>query len=127
MALGLGANIIERHFTIDKNLEGPDHILSSTPDEFIDLNDLASNVNNILGTGEKIIQPSEFQVINTQRKSIYAKRKLIVGKKISKDDITIKGPAGGLAPKYLELIIGKKLIKEVHKDFPITWENFLNS
>lgn len=127
LALGLGANIIERHFTIDKNLEGPDHILSSTPDEFVDLNNLASNVNNILGTGEKIIQPSEFQVINTQRKSIYAIRKLKVGIKISKDDMIIKGPAGGLAPKYLELIIGKKLVKEVNKDFPITWENFLDT
>ena len=53
LALGLGANIIERHITIDKRLEGPDHILSSTPEEFMDLNDLSKKVIDILGTGEK--------------------------------------------------------------------------
>ena len=127
LALGLGANIIERHITIDKRLEGPDHILSSTPEEFMDLCDLAKKVIDILGTGEKIIQPSEFQVINTQRKSIYASKNIKVGSIISKKNVTIKGPAGGLAPKYLDLIIGKKVIKKINKDFPITWDNFLKN
>ncbi len=127
LALGLGANIIERHFTIDKRLEGPDHILSSTPEEFTDLNSLARNVNNILGTGEKIIQPSEFQVINTQRKSIYANKNLKKGEKILKNSIIVKGPAGGLAPKYLDLIIGKKIIKNIPKDYPVTWDHLLKN
>ena len=70
---------------------------------------------DILGTGEKIIQPSEFQVVNTQRKSIYASKNIKVGSIISKKNVTIKGPAGGLAPKYLDLIIGKKVIKKLFK------------
>ena len=69
MSIGLGANIIERHFTLDKSLEGPDHILSSEPEELNQLIKIASQSNLILGDGQKRIQPSEYLVINTQEKA----------------------------------------------------------
>jgi len=122
MSIGLGANIIERHFTLDKNLEGPDHILSSEPKEMKKLVDISKNSQNILGDGVKRIQPSEYIVINSQRKSLYAKKDLKKGEKITKKNITIKGPAGGILPKYLDLIINKKIQKKVDKDYPITWD-----
>jgi sialic acid synthase SpsE/protoporphyrinogen oxidase len=124
MAIGLGANIIERHFTLDKNYEGPDHRISSEPEEFKKLLNFSKNSNFILGSGEKKIQPSEYEVINSQRKSIYAKKNIKKGEKFTKNNVCIKGPAGGILPKYLDLIIGKKSSKIIKADFPITWSDF---
>ena len=123
MSIGLGANIIERHFTLDKSLEGPDHILSSEPDELNQLIKIASQSNLILGDGQKRIQPSEYLVINTQRKSLYATKNLKVGDKLSLNKIIVKGPGGGILPKYIPLIENRIIRKPIKKDHPITWEN----
>ena len=123
MALGLGANIIERHFTINKNFEGPDHILSSEPHEIKKLTDIAKNTISILGNGQKVIQPSEYTVINSQRKSIYASKNIKIGEKLTKKNTTIKGPAGGILPKYYDIVLERHARSEIHKDFPIGWEN----
>ena len=122
MSIGLGANIIERHFTLNKKLEGPDHILSSEPNEMKRLVEISKNSQNILGDGIKKIQPSEYVVINSQRKSIYAKRNLKRGERITKNNIIIKGPGGGILPKYLDLILNKKIRTNIYKDYPITWD-----
>ena len=123
MSIGLGANIIERHFTLDKSLEGPDHILSSEPEELKQLIKIASQSNLILGDGQKRIQPSEYLVINTQRKSLYAAKNLKVGDKLSLNKIIVKGPGGGILPKYISLIENRTIRKPIKKDHPITWEN----
>lgn len=122
MAIGLGANIIERHFTLNKNYEGPDHNISSEPEEFKKLLDFAKNSNFILGSGEKKIQPSEYEVINSQRKSLYAKKNIFKNEKFTSKNIIIKGPAGGILPSFLNIIVGKKAKKSIKKDFPITWD-----
>ena len=80
--------------------------------------------NKIIGDGKKIIQPSEYEVVNSQRKSIYAKKNIKKGEKFTKNNICVKGPAGGILPKYFELIIGKKSSKIINADFPITWADF---
>ena len=122
LALGSGANIIERHFTISKKLEGPDHILSSEPEDMKKISKLAMNLNEILGDGQKKIQPSEYLVINSQRKCLYANRNIKKGEALSKKNITIKGPAGGILPKYINIILGKKAKSNIKTDEPITWE-----
>ena len=121
MSIGIGANIIERHFTLDKNFEGPDHILSSEPTEMKKLVHFANGSNSIIGTGQKIIKPSEYEIINSQRKSIYAKKDIKKGEKFTKKNICIKGPAGGIMPKYIDMILGKKASESIKSDFPITW------
>ena len=123
MSIGVGCNIIERHFTLNKSFEGPDHILSSEPREMSMLVNYAHNSKNILGSGEKIIQPSEYFVINTQRKSIYAKKNIKKGEKLNKDNLVIKGPSGGMLPKYMEMIINRPVKRQILKDTPITWED----
>jgi N-acetylneuraminate synthase len=60
-------------------------------------------------------------VVNSQRKSIYAKKNIKKDEKFTKDNLCIKGPAGGLLPKYIDVIIGKKSSKNIKADFPITW------
>ncbi len=122
-ALALGANIIERHFTLDRTLEGPDHILSSEPDEMAELVGLARTIPAMLGDGVKRIQPNEYQTLNQQRKSIYAARNIKVGETIDADAITVKGPGGGLLPRYVEMVIGRPARQDIEADYPITWDN----
>ena len=109
-----GANVIERHFTLNKKMEGPDHILSSDKKEMQELtkykkfynkwNELNKlkllnkkdkiNLNLILGDGIKKIQPNEYITINSQKKCLYARKKINMGQKIKLSDIEVKGPAG---------------------------------
>ena len=123
MAIGLGANIIERHFTLNKNFEGPDHILSSEPDEMKKLINIAKNSINIIGDGIKRIQPSEYNVINSQRKSLYASKNIKAGDKLNKNNLAIKGPAGGILPKFLDIVINRKAKRNIKEDYPINWED----
>ena len=124
VAISNGAQIIERHFTLNKNMEGPDHILSSDPEEMKKLVYYAREIPKILGDGNKKIQPNEYETLNSQRKSIFSFKKIKKGEKISKHNIIIKGPAGGISPKYLDIILGKKINKSIKEDQPIKWEDF---
>ena len=121
-ALAIGANVIERHFTLSRTMEGPDHILSSEPDEMATLNEMAIRIPNILGDGIKHIQPNEYITLNSQRKCIYAAKDIDKGEVISKEHISIKGPGGGILPKYIDIIIGRKATKFIESDTPISWE-----
>ena len=142
-AIVIGADVIERHFTLNKKMEGPDHILSSDQKEmseliefkkFYDKWDLyekkylrnrrsKENVDMILGDGIKKIQPNEYITINAQKKSLYAKKQIVKGEKFSKNNLSIKGPIAGLKPKYFEIILNKKSKKNIKKDEPITWDH----
>jgi sialic acid synthase SpsE len=123
LALALGANAVERHFTLDRTLEGPDHILSSEPAEMRELVRCASLINRILGDGIKKIEASEYDMINTQRKSLYARVDIAKGQVITRDMIAIKGPGVGLQPKYLDMVVGRAARRDIEADHPITWES----
>ena len=142
-AICFGANIIEKHFTLNKKMEGPDHLLSSDKEEMANLVKFKKrnyhkfkiwfkNLNNkdkktikiILGDGVKKIQPNEYITINSQKKSLYAKTIIKKGEKFSNKNIVVKGPAGGLLPKYINVILNRKSISKIEKDQPITWSDF---
>ena len=78
----------------------------------------------ILGDGVKKIQPNEYLTINSQKKSLYANKNIKKGEKFTKLNISIKGPAGGLLPKYMDVILTKKSKVGIKKDEPITWKSF---
>lgn len=122
-AISIGANIIERHFTLNRSMEGPDHILSSEPSEMELLVKSSYQIPKMLGNGIKIIQPNEYVTLNNQRKCIYAKKDIKKGSIITDKMIQIKGPGGGILPKYLEIILGRKATSEIKKDHPIMWKN----
>jgi sialic acid synthase SpsE len=77
-----------------------------------------------LGDGVKRILASEYETINLQRKSLYAKNNIREGQIIKENDLVIKGPGGGLLPKYLDIVVGKKANQSIKADYPITWEIF---
>ena len=122
-AIAIGANLIERHFTLDRSMQGPDHILSSEPEEMIRLVQIAKIMKSLLGDGIKRIQPNEYITLNAQRKSIYSNCKIKKGQKIKREMLSIKGPGGGLLPKYLDLVIGRAAKEEIKEDHPIKWKN----
>jgi len=121
-AIALGANVIERHFTLDRTFEGPDHILSSEPDEMAELVSIAKKIPVVIGDGLKRIQPNEYDTLNTQRKSLYAACDIDKGHVITGEMIAIKGPGGGLLPRYLDIVIGRTAKGRIKKDYPIIWD-----
>ena len=114
VAVGLGARIIEKHFTISKSYSDfRDHQLSADPEEMAQLVREISKVMKLLGNGNKIMQPSEKASENLMRRSIVAKRDILSNTRIERDDITWIRPAGGLPPGKEELVLGKYLSKSL--------------
>lgn len=122
-ALAIGANMIERHFTLNRTMEGPDHILSSEPAEITELVQMTKRIPAVLGDGVKRIQPNEYITLNTQRKSLFAKRTISEGEVLTTENVTVKGPGGGILPKYMDIVLGRKARRAVEEDYPISWDD----
>lgn len=110
-AVAMGARIIEKHFTLDRTLPGPDHLASLEPDE---LKDMVKAIRNIelatSGDGEKVASESESKNVNVARKSIFTNKELIKGHVITENDIISLRPGDGISAMQWENIIGKTLI-----------------
>lgn len=125
MSFTLKADILEKHFTLDKNLEGPDHVHSADVAEMKEIIQMRNDIFVALGDGIKKPSPIEYEQINTQRKSIFAKKDIANDEALSLENIVIKGPGHGLLPRYLPIILGKKTTKKIEEDSPITWDHIL--
>ena len=115
--------MIEKHFTLDKSLPGPDHTTSATPIEFMNLVKNIRNTEKSLGSSVK--QPCDIEKINMKgmRRSIVAKNDIDKGIKITDDMITLKRPSSGISPMYLDEIIGKKTTNKIFKDQMLKWHD----
>lgn len=107
-AVALGAAVIEKHFTLDRNLPGPDHRASIEPTEFKRMVQSIRNIENALGSGIKTPSASESKNIPIVRKSIVAARRIETGESFSAENLTTKRPGTGLSPMQWESVIGKK-------------------
>ena len=115
-AVALGASIIEKHFTLDKNMIGPDHKSSLNP---VELEQMVKSIRNIelaLGDGVKKPSKSELKNKNVVRKSIVADRSIKKGDIILESDITVKRPANGISPMRWNEVIGSIAAKNYEKD-----------
>ncbi len=121
-AVAIGACVIEKHLTLDRNMEGPDHRASLEPIEFKKMVQCIRNVERGMGNGIKTLTHSERQNKKVARKSIVAKVDIHEGEIIKEEMITVKRPENGIKPKYLDIIIGKTTKKRFKKDESITWE-----
>lgn len=106
-AVALGAEVIEKHFTLDRNMEGPDHKASLDPDEFKKMVVSIRNVENALGTGIKKPSNSEKKNLSIARKSIVAVRKIRKGEVFTEKNSGIKRPGTGISPMRWDEVIGK--------------------
>ena len=119
MAVGFGATVIEKHFTINKKLPGADHKISDNPKEFSKLIKAIREAELRLGEEEKKCQPEEKKFIKFARKSITLKHDLKRGDNIKESDIIMKRPGTGLNGQKVREIIGKKVKRNFSKDYQI--------
>lgn len=124
-AVAMGAQIIEKHFTLDRNLPGPDHKASLEPNELKAIVNAIRNIEKALGNGIKKPNKSEKEIEKVVKKKLIATRDIKSGETISEKDIAIKRSNIGLSPDFLEVIIGKKIIKNIKEDEGFTWEHFM--
>jgi len=115
-AVALGATIIEKHFTLDKNMDGPDHKASLEPDELKKMVDSIRNIEKAMGNGEKKPSPSEMKNIDIARKSIVAKFDIKKGATFNETNITTKRPGNGISPMRWFDMIGKIAIRDFVED-----------
>ena len=125
-AVARGANIIEKHFTLDKSMEGPDHILSLTPEELKNMIIKIRIVEESLGDGIKQASPDEMSTIIRFRKTMYSNKNIKKGTKITQNDIIYKGPAYGIYAKFEDIVLGQYAKKDILEDTPITWDLITN-
>lgn len=115
-AAALGATIIEKHFTLDRSMDGPDHRASLEPDELNSLVNGIRHIESALGNGEKKPSPSEKNNIAIARRSIVASRDIREGEVFSEDNITVKRPGTGISPMRWYEVIGKKAGRDYMED-----------
>ncbi len=105
-AVAMGAEVIEKHFTLDKTLPGPDHKASLEPQELKAMVDAIRNIEQALGDGHKHVSDSERPNIIVARKSIVAARDIKKGEILTEDNITVKRPGDGVSPMLWDEVIG---------------------
>ena len=123
-AVALGACVIEKHFTLDRNLPGPDHRASLQPDELTDLVRGIRMVEASLGHGRKEPTASEAGTAAVARKSLVAARDIAAGSRLTEQDITVKRPGTGLPPSMLNHLVGRLAVKDIRADTLLTLEMF---
>ncbi len=123
MAVALGASVIEKHVTISKELPGPDHQASLDIAEFRQMVKSIRNIEKAFGNGEKTAAENEYNTRMVARKSIVVTRNLPEGHVLKAEDLDIKRPGDGIPPKYLDLLPGKKLLKNATEDTTLYFED----
>jgi N,N'-diacetyllegionaminate synthase len=120
-AVALGATVIEKHFTLDKRLPGPDQAASLEPHELQALVDGIRNINSALGHGEKRPWPIELEVAKVARKSVVAVNAMPAGHVIANEDVTAKRPGTGIPAMDVDQVIGRRLARDVVENSLIDW------
>lgn len=115
-AVAMGACVIEKHFTLDRNMPGPDHKASLEPAELKAMVSAIRNIEMALGTGEKTVSVSEQKNMIVARKSIVAKKRIKQGESFSEENITTKRPGSGISPMKWFDVLGTAAIRDFEED-----------
>ncbi len=115
-AVAMGAEVIEKHFTLDKTLPGPDHMASLEPAELKAMVSAIRHTEAALGSGRKDVSPSERKNIAIARKSIIAARPISKGERFSHDNLTVKRPGNGISPMLWDTVVGLEAPRDFEPD-----------
>lgn len=118
-AVAMGASVIEKHFTLDRRMEGPDHKASLEPDELRAMVAAIRNIEKALGEGIKKPSPSEAKNMAVARKSIVAARPIRAGEVFTSENIAIKRPGSGISPMRYDEIVGERAARDYEEDEPL--------
>ena len=121
LSVALGARVIEKHFTLDKKLEGPDHRASSTPSEFADLVRKVRKTEEMLGSPRKSCRSEERQMASVSRKSIVLSRDGSKGEVMALSDLALRRPGTGIKPQHLDSLVGKALGQSLPAGTALKW------
>lgn len=120
-AVTLGACLIEKHITLDRGLEGPDHPFALEPSDLYRLVKEIREVEEALGVYNRTVSPAEMAKRDKYRKSLVAAVDIPAGRQIQKEDIIITRPGTGISPEYLEIVLGLKTLYDIRQYEPLTW------
>ncbi|MFP6678414.1 MAG: N-acetylneuraminate synthase [Pirellulaceae bacterium] len=112
-AVALGASIVEKHFTLDRSMPGPDHLASLEPAELVEFVKAIRTVESALGNGRKVAMANEANTAEVARKSLVTAADVAAGSVLSADVITIRRPGTGLPPSMLPYIVNRKAIEDI--------------
>lgn len=121
-AVALGAVVLEKHFTLDRGMKGPDHAASLEPDELRTMVAMIRQVETALGDGVKRVMPGEEETRLIARKSLVARRNLPAGTALTPDMVSVKRPGTGIPPGALAQVMGRTLRKDVKADETLRWD-----
>lgn len=122
-AIAMGAKVIEKHFTLSKKDAGPDHPHSMEPQEFALMIKHIRDMEKAMGDGVKKVEAEESETVIVQRRGLYAKSNILKGQPIKLSQIIELRPALGILPKFKNVIVGHKVIKDIEAGMPIRWED----
>jgi N,N'-diacetyllegionaminate synthase len=122
-AVALGAVVIEKHFTLDRNLPGPDHRASLEPDELKDLVSYIRDLEVAMGDGVKRPKPSELETARVARKSLVAARSIMAGEIIGEADLVARRPGTGISPAQRDLLLGRRATRRIEVESVIDWKD----
>ena len=123
MAATMGAQVIEKHFTLDKKMQGPDHLASMEPQELSTLISAVKSVVTLMGNGVKTPTPSELRNMTGIRRSVVAAEAIPAGTVLTSAMLTCKRPGTGILPEDLDSIVGKKTTRDLADDEPLSWND----
>ena len=115
-AVAMGAGVIEKHFTLDRNMDGPDHKASFEPDELRNMVAAIRNIEKAMGDGVKAPRKKEREIRAVARKSLVAAKDIKSGAVITRNDIAVKRPGTGIPPEFIRQIINKKARVNIKND-----------
>ncbi len=118
-AAALGATVLEKHFTLDRNRQGPDHAASLEPIELKAMVTAVRNVERALGDGRKEPSPSEAKNRLVVRRSLVAARDIRSGERFTAENLTTKRPGGGVSPMAWDQVVGRPAPRDFKRDEPI--------
>ena len=123
-SISLGAKVIEKHFTLNRKMKGPDHCFAMEPKEFKEMVQKIRKIESGLGNGiKKIKSKKEFEMRSKGRRSIHVNKFLKKNDIIKKGDLIFKRPGYGIKPHEWKKVIGKKLLKSVKEDYWLKWQD----
>ena len=118
----LGAEVIEKHFTLDKTLSGNDHYHAGSPGDFKRAIANFRWIDKVLGTPEKTVLECEKLPRREARRSLVLARDLKAGEVIKKEDLMPKRPGTGISPEFMEVVVGRKVNRDLKEDTILTWD-----
>lgn len=124
-AAALGATVIEKHFTLDKTMEGPDIAGSCDPDELADLVKGIKAIETSLGSGEKTAQSAELGMLDIARRSVFSATGIAQGAVVSMEMLAFRRPGGGIPPADFDAVVGRRAKSDITADTKLSLDMFV--